>query len=137
MSMNDNLDMNAVFSTIYENHGTLEPEVIVKIGRVSDLDGYSILKIMCDYINITKQVERESDFQTLVRHTEKIRELQSEIDKCRQDYSSLYHEHLKSQNELSSRDSQYRDLLLKFSALRKQCSEMSDAKEIYNLLKGK
>ena len=83
MSMNDNLDMNAVFSTIYENHGTLEPEVIVKIGRVSDLDGYSILKIMCDYINITKQVERESDFQTLVRHTEKIRELQSEIDKCR------------------------------------------------------
>ena len=57
----EKMNVNMFLDRVYEEHGELTPEFIIKLARAVDLDAYRTINMLCNYINICRKVEEGRD----------------------------------------------------------------------------
>ena len=50
------VDPFIVLDSLYSNHGSLDPDMLLKLRNLTGMDSYSFLATLCQYLNMTKCV---------------------------------------------------------------------------------
>ena len=83
------MNVNMFLDRVYEEHGELTPEFIIKLARAVDLDAYRTINMLCNYINICRKVEEGRDLALICRLQEQNEELKNKCEQYAQLYSQL------------------------------------------------
>ena len=110
----EKMNVNMFLDRVYEEHGELTPEFIIKLARAVDLDAYRTINMLCNYINICRKVEEGRDlalicheYKTMAHQREQLYSQLSEARIAGEELNSKY-ETLKRKLE-HSRDLEYLD----------------------------
>lgn len=93
------VDPFIVLDSLYSNHGSLDPDMLLKLRNITGMDSYSFLATLCQYLNMTKCVAHRGDFDTIMSLRMEIEDLTRCVDEQRQDYNQLSHEKVKLAND--------------------------------------
>lgn len=135
MSYDNTPDYNAVFDAIYKNHGSLDPDILVKIARITKADSYHIINIVCRYINETKIIENKEDLKHLCYLQNEIKRLENKLNQVNIDFGELSVKLSKSNNAYLEKCNELDSLKLKYQDLERKYDEKCDLEEMKNLIK--
>ena len=104
----EKMNVNMFLDRVYEEHGELTPEFIIKLARAVDLDAYRTINMLCNYEELKNKCEQYADeYKTMAHQREQLYSQLSEARIAGEELNSKY-ETLKRKLE-HSRDLEYLD----------------------------
>ena len=97
----EKMNVNMFLDRVYEEHGELTPEFIIKLARAVDLDAYRTINMLCNYINICRKVEEGRDLALICRLQEQNEELKNKCEQYADEYKTMAHQREQLYSQLS------------------------------------